>query len=157
MFTAAVVVMLLIMSAAAVSGVRTSWVTALGARVVVPTMSVARSVRSFVATFMSRRDLVREDAQLQAQLQDSEHQTAQIALLSQELETARAAAELHQRITGSYTEAGIVAWPREGGVREVIIDRGSRDGIEVGDDVVTPHGALIGTVRSTGSDSATVT
>lgn len=76
--------------------------------------------------------------------------------LRRDLAAARAAAGIRDRIGGEPLEAGIFAWPRQGGVRELVVNRGADDWVAAGDVVITPAGALVGVVRTAAADHAAV-
>jgi cell shape-determining protein MreC len=68
----------------------------------------------------------------------------------------RTAAGIRERLRREPTPAGIVAYPRAGGLFESVINRGARDWVAAGDIVVTGDGALVGVVREAWDDHASV-
>lgn len=138
------------------SGRLSDWVGG-GGRALAPVARMAAYARAFVGVFATRTDLTRENIALQARIVQLERQRADTDALSRELASARAAVDLRARVSGQLTEAGVTAWPGEGGVRELIIDRGTDDGIAVGDVAATPDGALVGIVRDVRAHRATLT
>ncbi|MCC6405102.1 MAG: rod shape-determining protein MreC [Candidatus Yanofskybacteria bacterium] len=76
--------------------------------------------------------------------------------LRREIATLRDALGIKERLTESPVEAGVFAYPREGGVRQVVVNRGTESGVARGDAVVTGQGALVGIVQEVADRHAVV-
>ena len=138
------------------SGRLTNWISSSGRLVALVSGATARA-RAFVGVFATRSDLARENILLQTRINELQGQLTDTDALTRELAVARATVGLTAKVSTTLTEAGIVAWPRDGGVSELTIDRGSNDGIAVDDVATSPDGALIGVVREVESHRATLT
>ncbi|HUO75426.1 MAG TPA: rod shape-determining protein MreC [Candidatus Paceibacterota bacterium] len=138
------------------SGRLTGWIGD-GGRIFAPVSGIAAKAHAFIGIFATRIDLARENLSLQVRVTELEHQQADTEALTRELALARAAAGLTERGAGQMIEAGIIAWPQDGGVRELTIDRGTADGVADGDVATSVDGALVGVVRDVTPRRATVT
>lgn len=109
------------------------------------TSRLGRSI-GFVRALVARADLVAENARLREESQRLLSQAAGMDALRRELEFARAAADLPVVRELQTIDAEIFSYARAGGVREAVIDRGTRDWVAPGDLVAAASGALIGVI-----------
>ncbi len=141
---------------AAWQGRATGWLSAIAGHVLSPVAERTAGIRSVIRAYIQRGDLAAENARLRGLEHELTQRQAEVESLQQELSVARDAAGLKDRVPGTPVEAGIVAWPSEGGVAEVIIDRGTGDSIRTGGIVTAPDGSLVGIVRSAEDGESTV-
>jgi rod shape-determining protein MreC len=115
---------------------------------------VAADVKSIFATIVEIDQLRRENAALKAEndVLDAEARTAEE--LRRENEQLTALLQLRTGLEYKTTAATVIARESSDVRRTVVIDRGSDDGLEVGDIVITAGGALAGRLVDVGSNFA---
>lgn len=130
-------------------GRATSWVADVSGPLLTPVTGWMMRVRTMAGTMFNGVDTAKQNIALQEKLLEMQGQLAQQDVIRQQVEFYRAAAGLRERIGTDPIEAGIFSYPQGSGVRQVIINRGAIDWIAEGNMVVTPQGALVGTVERT--------
>lgn len=101
--------------------------------------------------------LVQENEALRAQLADAQEEARSAAEANEENERLRALLGYLEKHTSYITEsAQITAWDASNWVRAFTISKGSNQGIEKGDCVITEDGSLVGQVAELGPGWATV-
>ncbi len=101
--------------------------------------------------------LVEENAELRSRIAEMEEELRQSVSSNKENENLRKILGLAEANEDySFADARLVSWTASVWSSSFTIDRGSKDGIEVGDCVVTADGFLVGRVTATGRSSATV-
>src|SRR5688572_29755951 len=113
-------------------------------------------IHAFLTTLLSRDDLVRENLRLTAEIERLQSNIAHLDELRREVELYRLASGLQIRRSDQTVAGAVFSYPRTGGTRAVILNKGKRHGIDAGDVVITPGGALIGVVRTSFDDHAVV-
>jgi rod shape-determining protein MreC len=116
--------------------------------------TVAGDVRSIFTTITEIDQLRKENAALRAENDQLEAEARTAEELRRENEQLTALLQLRNGLEYQTTSATVIA--RESGDvrRTVVIDRGSDDGIETGDIVITAGGALAGRIVEAGSNFA---
>lgn len=132
------------------------WAAGTAGRVLAPVAATASRFGISLNALTDRRDAVARALALDERELRLQAREAEADQLRRDLAAARAAAGIRERTSGEPLEAGVFAWPRQGGIRELTVNRGSRDWVAAGDVVITPVGALVGVVRAVAADSATV-
>lgn len=107
-------------------------------------------------TIVRRIDLAVRTTELEAQNEQLRGALVRLDEVQREATTCRETANITVRPSGSAVQAGIFAYSISAGVRQAILNRGTDDGITVGDVVMTSSGALVGVVRSVFSEHAIV-
>lgn len=130
----------------ALHGHLTRWVADHTGPLLAPLSGQLVRARAYIATAASRRDLVRENLDLRAELERVRSESAGADEIRQENAFLRAAARLGELIGTQPLEAGIFSYLRDGGVYEVVVNKGSGDGVALGDVVITAGGSLVGRV-----------
>ncbi|MBE6968837.1 MAG: rod shape-determining protein MreC [Ruminococcaceae bacterium] len=101
--------------------------------------------------------LVQENEALRAQLAQAQEEARSAAEANEENERLRALLGYLEKHTSYITEsAQITAWDPSNWVRAFTISKGSTQGIEKGDCVITEDGSLVGQVAELGTGWATV-
>ena len=101
--------------------------------------------------------LVQENEALRAQLAQAQEEARSAAEANEENERLRALLGYLEKHTSYITEsAQITAWDASNWVRAFTISKGSNQGIEKGDCVITEDGSLVGQVAELGPGWATV-
>lgn len=101
--------------------------------------------------------LVQENEALRAQLAQAQEEARSAAEANEENERLRALLGYLEKHTSYITEsAQITAWDPSNWVRAFTISKGSNQGIEKGDCVITEDGSLVGQVAELGTGWATV-
>ena len=101
--------------------------------------------------------LVQENEALRAQLAEAQEEARSAAEANEENERLRALLGYLEKHTSYITEsAQITAWDASNWVRAFTISKGSNQGIEKGDCVITEDGSLVGQVAELGPGWATV-
>ena len=101
--------------------------------------------------------LVQENEALRAQLAQAQEEARSAAEANEENERLRALLGYLEKHTSYITEsAQITAWDSSNWVRAFTISKGSNQGIEKGDCVITEDGSLVGQVAELGPGWATV-
>ena len=122
-----------------------------------PVTSVVGRAQIWVATLWAQVDVVSENVRLQEEIRRLRAAAADADALRVELEFTRAAAGIRERLSQDPKEAGIFSWQRDGAAILATINRGTEEGIAVGDVVITADGSLVGVVRDVYPNHATVT
>ena len=104
----------------------------------------------------SKNELQEENSQLKEQIADLEEQLSRVSLEQYELESLRELYKLDQ----SYDQydkvaANVVGKETGNWFSTFLIDKGSKDGIEIGDNVIA-DGGLVGIVTDTGNNYAKI-
>lgn len=104
----------------------------------------------------SKKELQEENSQLKEQIADLEEQLSRVSLEQYELESLRELYKLDQ----SYDQydkvaANVVGKETGNWFSTFLIDKGSKDGIEIGDNVIA-DGGLVGIVTDTGNNYAKI-
>ncbi len=104
----------------------------------------------------SKKELQEENSQLKEQIADLEEQLSRVSLEQYELESLRELYKLDQ----SYEQydkvaANVVGKETGNWFSTFLIDKGSKDGIEIGDNVIA-DGGLVGIVTDTGNNYAKI-
>lgn len=99
-----------------------------------------------IGAFTARYDLAAENVRLRDALTEAQSGAARVTDLAEENAFLRGSASIHERVSGPLVEASVFSDIRSGGIREMSINRGSDDGIALGDVVATVHGALVGRI-----------
>jgi rod shape-determining protein MreC len=101
--------------------------------------------------------LVEENNSLRAQLAELQEQARSYDEVNEENSRLRQLLDLREkRADFVYESAKIVSWDSSNYASAFTISKGSDDGLEVGDSVITEYGALVGQVTELGSNWATV-
>jgi len=125
-------------------------------RLLAPIASRTGWLHGYVRALANRHDDVARALALDEREVRIQAREAEADQLRRDLAAARAAAGIRDRAGGEPLEAGVFAWPRLGGIRELVVNRGARDWISAGDVVTTPAGALVGVIRDAADDHAAV-
>lgn len=134
----------------------TNWVADMTGGVLAPiAQGVARS-RALLGTVVHRFPDGSTELRAREQAEELRARVAREEALQREIVTLRDALGIRERLGSSPIEAGVFAYPREGGVRQVIVNRGAEQGITVGDTVVTARGALVGVIQEVAARHAVV-
>lgn len=142
-----VLVLVLVGNAFFFGGHLTAWVADETGAFVAPISGWFVRMRIIAATMFSGIDLAKENVALKEEVIRVQARLSQQDVVRQQLDTYRAAVGIRERIGTNPVEAGIFSYPQGGGIRQIIINRGTDDWVVAGMTVVTPHGALIGTVE----------
>ncbi len=132
------------------------WAADITAPVLTPLVARTSATRAYIGALFSRGDLAAENVRLSQELDRVRAQASATEELHRELAFARAVVGIAEHIRREPVAAGIFAYPRASGVREAVVNKGSRDWVAVGDVVITAEGALIGAVQSVFDDHAVV-
>ncbi len=111
-----------------------------------------------VYAYMARYDdLEAENAALRARIAEMEEQVRQSVSSNEENARLRELLALTKEHTDfSYAEVSLVSWTSSGWSSSFTVDKGSDQGIEKGDCVITQEGFLVGRVIKTAKNSALV-
>jgi rod shape-determining protein MreC len=134
----------------------TGWATDISGHILAPGAARLDSARGLVGTLTRRVDLAAENARLRDEVERLTVQAAGADDLRRELEFARSAAGLVAASGRPAIDASVFSYPRAGGLREAILNKGSRDGVATGDVVVSAPGALVGVVSDVFDEHAVV-
>jgi rod shape-determining protein MreC len=115
---------------------------------------VAASVSSVVDTIVEIDQLRHENQLLQDENDRLEAEARAAAELRRENEALTALLQLRNGLEYKTTTASVIARESSDVRRTVVIDRGSDDGLEIGDIVITTGGALAGRIVDVGSNFA---
>jgi rod shape-determining protein MreC len=132
------------------------WAADITAPMLTPLVARTSAARAYIGALFSRGDLAAENIRLSEELDRVRAQAAATEELQRELAFYRAVAGIAEHLRREPVAAGIFAYPRAGGVREALVNKGSRDWVALGDVVVTPDGALVGAVQNVFDDHAVV-
>lgn len=113
-------------------------------------------VNALIASVSLRSDLAVRVAELEDENERLRGELAQFDEVQREAQSLREAAQITARPAGAMQQAAIFSYNTATGIRQAIINRGSDDGVAVGDVVMTSGGALVGSVQSVFPDHATV-
>lgn len=161
----AVVIVVLVLAIAVSAGTgsgRAGFMTNAVGAVREPVRKAAASVAEWItgiSSYFGEYDaLMAENEQLRAELAEVREQARAYSDEAQENSRLRQALGLEDR-GSDYTleSAKIVTWNASNWKSSFTISKGSSDGIEYGDCVITEYGAVVGTVAEVGSGWATVT
>lgn len=111
-----------------------------------PAIVGTRSLMALFDIAVSGDDLVRENGRLKDELTSAQAANARLHDIAEENVFLRAVAGLREKIPGEMIEGAAFSYLHDGGVRHMVINRGSDDGVEKGDVVATGTGALVGQV-----------
>lgn len=104
----------------------------------------------------SKKELQEENSQLKEQIADLEEQLSRVSLEQYELESLRELYKLDQSYDQYNKVAANVVGKETGNwFSTFLIDKGSKDGIEIGDNVIA-DGGLVGIVTDTGNNYAKI-
>jgi rod shape-determining protein MreC len=144
-----IVAVIVAVNAVMFGGRATAWIADISGSLLTPVTGWMMRVRAVTGTMFNGVDAAKQNIALREELLQMQGRLAQQDVVRQEVAFYRAAAGLRERIGTDPIEAGIFSYPQGSGVRQVIINRGSIDWIAEGNMVVTPQGALVGTVERT--------
>jgi rod shape-determining protein MreC len=111
---------------------------------------------AYARTLLSRRDLASENLRLKEQAMQAIGNQARLSELERENEFLQSTLGLHERMGHGAIEGAVFSYIRQGGVRQVIVNRGGLDGVSAGDIVMTGQGALVGVALDVASHHAIV-
>ena len=127
-------------------GAPVRWVADMTGRIVAPIAERIGYGRTLGAVLLGRTDAATDYVRIQQELEKLRVDSARADELDRENQFLRAALGLQERTGQSMIMAGAFAYLREGGVRELVVNRGSRDWVARGDVVTTEAGSLVGAV-----------
>ncbi len=133
------------------------WLAGIGADRLAPVARAIASLEATIGRYVPQSNVAQENDTLRHQVSDLQAQLAAADQAQQDAQFYRQAAGVRSRSTQEPLVAGVFSWPRQGGMREAIVNRGSRDGVAIGDVVVTANSAFVGVVHQVFTDHATVT
>lgn len=145
--TTASLVTLAIVAGFATHSVLARWVSDISSRVLTPIAQRIGYGQAVIAVLTGRGDVIQENIKLRAELTRAQATVTQFDTLTRENEFLRAAAGLRELTGMSPIEANIFGYIRDGGLREMVVNKGQADYISIGDVVVTAQGALVGIVK----------
>jgi rod shape-determining protein MreC len=151
-----VVVVILIANAVVFGGRMFSWVADRTSMAVTVTAARIAWVRSLTLSVVSRTDLAVRVSVLEEENSRLYGQVSQLEDIRREAAAYREVAGITTRPAGTTLQAGVFSYNTVSGVRQAIVNRGTQDGVTVGDVVMTATGALVGSVQSVFTDHATV-
>jgi cell shape-determining protein MreC len=149
MIAFAVLAAVMAFDAFAVHGALSHWVLDHTSQMLAPATQRMASTRAYLGTFWGRGDLAAENMRLAAEVERLRADAAGTEALRADAAFYRAAAGIADRLGTEPVEGGIFSYPRAGGTREAVLNRGMRDWVAIGDVVITSGGGLVGAVRET--------
>ena len=102
-------------------------------------------------------NLVEENEQLRARIAELEQENRENDMAAEENARLRELLNLSEKHSDfTYESAKVVSWNASNWSSSFTISKGSDNGLEVGDSVITEYGVLVGTISELGSNWATV-
>lgn len=132
------------------------WAADITAPAIAPIAARISATGGFFSTLLSRDDVVAENLRLSEEVERLRSQVAGIEELRREVDFYRVASGFSIRGSREPIVGAVFAYPVAAGTREVILNRGIRQGVAAGDIVATPTGALVGVVREAFDDHAII-
>ncbi len=145
--TLAVTVVCIVLGVVIFQGRAFSWVADSTGAAIAPLTDVASRIRITASLIFGTGDISQRMRELEDKYRD-----ATAALVNQEelrlqMQFYRDAAKIRERLPREPMKANIFSYTRSGGVQQAILNRGSDEGVAIGDVVITAHEEFIGIIE----------